>query len=85
MYHSGEKWNPYDKDPKLDALLESQRNITDRDKRESILKSIAKYTVDQSLEMPLYNLNAIFAVSNKVKGFVPVADNRLRFTDVSVE
>lgn len=34
MYHSGEKWNPYDKDEKLDKLLESQRPLTDRAERE---------------------------------------------------
>ncbi|MDB5613759.1 MAG: oligopeptide transporter, substrate binding protein, partial [Devosia sp.] len=27
MYHSEEKWNPYDVDPELDALLESQRPL----------------------------------------------------------
>ena len=85
MYHSGEKWNPYDNDPKLDALLESQRPITDRAKREEILKEIANYTANRALEMPLYNLNAIFAVSNKVKNFTPVPDSRLRLTDVSVD
>jgi peptide/nickel transport system substrate-binding protein len=25
MYHSGERWNPYDKDPALDTMLEGQR------------------------------------------------------------
>jgi peptide/nickel transport system substrate-binding protein len=85
MYHSGEKWNPYDSDPKLDALLESQRSITDRAKREEILKSIAHYTVDRALEIPLYNYNAIFGVSKRVKNFTPVPDSRLRLTDVTVE
>ncbi|MEO9654168.1 ABC transporter substrate-binding protein [Marinomonas sp.] len=85
MYHTGEKWNPYDSDPALDALLESQRPITNSTKREEILKEIANYTADRALEMPLYNLNAIFAVSNKVKNFTPVPDSRLRLTDVSVD
>ena len=85
MYHTGEKWNPYDSDPELDALLESQRAITDRDKREEILKSIANYTSNRALEMPLYNLNAIFGVSKRVKNFTPVPDSRLRLTDVTVE
>ena len=72
MYHTGEKWNPYDSDPELEKLLESQRSITDRNKRQTILQSIAKYTADHALEMPLYNLNAIYSVSKKVKGFIPV-------------
>lgn len=85
MYHSGEKWNPYDSDPKMDELLESQRSITDRAKREEILKSIAKYASDRSLEMPLYNLKAIFGMNKRVKNFTPVPDSRLRLTDVTVE
>ncbi|MFH1804697.1 MAG: ABC transporter substrate-binding protein [Pseudomonadota bacterium] len=85
MYHSGEKWNPYDSDPELDALLESQRAITDQAKREEILKSIAHYTADRALEMPLYNLNAIFGVNKRVKNFDGVPDSRLRLTNVSVE
>ena len=85
MYHTGEKWNPYDSDPELDKLLESQRSLTDSKKREDILKSIANYTADRALEMPLYNLNAIYAVSKKVKGFVPVPDSRMRLNNVTVE
>jgi len=85
MYHTGEKWNPYDSDPELDKLLESQRAITDRAKREEILQSIAHYTADRALEMPLYNLNAIFGVSKRVKNFTPVPDSRLRLTEVTVD
>lgn len=85
MYHTGEKWNPYGNDVKLDALLESQRPLTDRAQREQILQSIARYVADQNLEMELYNLNEIFAVNTRVKNFVAPPDTRLRFTDVSVE
>ena len=67
------------------AYFESQRSITDRAKREEILKQIANYAADRSLEMPLYNLNAIFGVSKRVKNFTPVPDSRLRLTDVTVE
>lgn len=85
MYHSGEKWNPYEKDETLDKLLESQRPLTDRAERENILKEIGKYTADKALELPLYNTNAIYGISKKVKGFVPAPDNRLKLTDVTVE
>lgn len=85
MYHSGEKWNPYDSDPEMDKLLESQRPLTDRAERERILREIAKYAADKAFEMPLYNSNAIFGISKRVKGFVPAPDNRLKLTDVSVE
>ncbi|MEJ2763567.1 ABC transporter substrate-binding protein [Photobacterium sp. MCCC 1A19761] len=85
MYHTGEKWNPYDSDPDLDQQLESQRTLLDPEQREAILQSIARYTANRALEMPLYSLNAIYGVSNRVKNFTPVPDSRLRFTDVTVD
>jgi peptide/nickel transport system substrate-binding protein len=85
MYHSGEKWNPYEKDEKLDKLLESQRPLTDRAEREKILREIGAYVADRALELPLYNSNAIYGVSKRVKGFVAAPDNRLKLTDVTVE
>lgn len=85
MYHTGEKWNPYDSDPDLDALLESQRAMTDQSRRAEILKDIARYAADRALEMPLYNLNAIFGLSNRVENFTPFPDSRLRLNRVSVK
>jgi peptide/nickel transport system substrate-binding protein len=85
MYHSGEKWNPYDKDEKLDKLLEEQRSMTDRAGREKILREVAAYAADRALEVPLYNSNAIYGISKRVKGFVPAPDNRMKLTDVTVE
>lgn len=85
MYHTGEKWNPYDSDPKMDELLESQRHLTDAAERERILREIAQYAYDRALEMPLYNLNAIYGISTRVKGFVPAPDSRLRLDTVEVE
>jgi peptide/nickel transport system substrate-binding protein len=85
MYHSGEKWNPYDADPELDKLLESQRPLTDRAARDVILKQIANYAAERALEMPLYNQNAIFGINKRVKNFTPVPDSRLRLNEVEVE
>lgn len=85
MYHSGEKWNPYDKDEKLDKLLETQRPLTDRAAREKILKEVAAYASERALELPLYNSNAIFGINKRVKGFIAPPDNRLKLTDVTVE
>lgn len=85
MYHSGERWNPYDKDDEMDKLLESQRSLTDRAERERILREIAVYAADRALEMPLYNTKAIYGVSKRVKNFDPVPDNRMKLTDVTVE
>ncbi|QTF07564.1 ABC transporter substrate-binding protein [Brenneria izadpanahii] len=85
MYHSGEKWNPYDKDEKMDKLLESQRPLTDRAEREKILREIGAYAAEQALELPLYNSNAIFGINKRVKGFVAPPDNRLKLNEVSVD
>lgn len=85
MYHSGEKWNPYESDAELDRLLESQRALTDRAERERILREIAVTVADRALEMPLYNSNAIYGVNKRVKGFVPAPDNRMKLDTVTVE
>lgn len=85
MYHSGEHWNPYDKDPALDAMLEGQRTIADRGERQKKLQAIAHYVADHALELPLYNLNTIYGVNKRVKGLVPPPDNRLRLGGVTVD
>lgn len=85
MYHSGEKWNPYEKDEPLDKMLEAQRSVLDRGEREKMLQEIAKYAADKAYEMPLYSSKAIYGVNKRVKNFVPAPDNRLRLTDVTVE
>jgi peptide/nickel transport system substrate-binding protein len=85
MYHSGEKWNPYDNDPKLNAMLEKQRSIYDVKEREAILHEIGRYVADQALEIPLYNQNTIYGVSKRLKNFEPPSDRRFRFTGVTVD
>lgn len=85
MYHTGQKWNPYDSDPELDKLLEAQRPMTDRAQREKLLQEIAVYAADRALEMPLYNLNAIYAVNKRVENFVPAPDSRLKLNEVTVK
>lgn len=85
MYHTGERWNPYLSDPELDTLLESQRSITDRAERERVLQEIAGYVAGEVLEMPLYNINQVYAVSDRVQNFIAPPDSRLRLTEVTVE
>ncbi len=85
MYHTGEKWNPYDSDPKLDGLLEKQRSITDRAEREKLLREVGAYVAGRALELPLYNQNTFVGINKRVKGFVLPGDNRYRFTDVTVD
>ena len=85
MYHTGQKWNPYDSDPELDKLLEAQRPMTDAAQREKLLQDIAVYAADRALEMPLYNLNAIYAINKRVENFVPAPDSRLKLNEVTVK
>lgn len=84
MYHTGERWNPYDSDAELDEMLEAQRSNTDQDEREDLLQAIARYTQDRALEMPLYSINALYGVRDRVQNFEPAPDNRMRLTDVDV-
>jgi peptide/nickel transport system substrate-binding protein len=85
MYHSGEKWNPYDNDPKLNEMLEKQRTIYNVQEREKLLQEIARYVADRALEIPLYNQNTIYGVNKRVKNFDAPSDRRFRFTETSVE
>ena len=85
LYHTGEHWNPYDKDPALDKMLEAQRLSPDRAEREKLLQGVAHYVADHALEIPMYNLNTIYGVNRRVKGLVPPADNRFRLTNVTVD
>jgi peptide/nickel transport system substrate-binding protein len=85
MYHTGEKWNPYDSDPKLDALLEKQRSITDQNERLRLLREVGAYVAGRALELPLYNLNTFVGINKRVKGFELPGDNRYRFLNVTVD
>ncbi len=85
MYHSGERWNPYDKDPGLDAMLEGQRLIVDRGEREAALRKVAGFVADHALELPLYNVDTYYGVNRRVKGLVVPPDNRLRLIGASVD
>ena len=85
MYHSGERWNPYDKDPGLDAMLEGQRLIADRGEREAALRKIANFVADHALELPLYNVDTYYGVNRRVKGLVVPPDNRFRLIGASVD
>ncbi|WP_434355024.1 ABC transporter substrate-binding protein [Parasalinivibrio latis] len=82
LYHSGERWNPYNNDEKLDALLEKQRLTYSTEVRENILREVASYAHENALDIPLYNTSTLYGVSKKVKGFTPAPDDRARYMDV---
>ncbi|WBU57897.1 ABC transporter substrate-binding protein [Paracoccus sediminicola] len=84
IYHDGEVWNPFGTTPEMNALLEEQREVADPDERLRILREIAEMAKDEAYHLPVYNENQIYAVSDRVEGFVPAPDQRVRYTEVSV-
>ncbi|MGY0398413.1 MAG: ABC transporter substrate-binding protein [Ostreibacterium sp.] len=85
IYHSGERWNPYGTSEEMDKLLEKQRTIVNQGKRLKILQKIAKLAHDHAYHLPLYSEDTVYAVSNRVKNFVPAPDTRVRYVDTDVE
>ena len=85
MYYSKQRWNPFDDDAKLNALLHTQRNTWDQAARKVTLQEIGRYVADQALEMPLYSLNTIYGLNKRAKNLALPADGRFRFVDASVE
>jgi len=85
MYHTGQKWNPYDSDPALDKILESQRATYDLKTRQAVLRNVARYVADNALELPLYSQDTVIGVNDRVKNFAVPGDIRYRFNEVTVD
>jgi peptide/nickel transport system substrate-binding protein len=85
MYYTKQRWNPFDDDAKLNALLHTQRNTWDQAERQKTLREIGRYVADQALEMPLYSLNTVYGVNKRAKNLALPADGRFRFVDATVE
>ena len=85
MYYTKQRWNPFDDDAKLNALLHTQRNTWDQNARKQTLQEIARYVADQALEMPLYSMNTIYGLNKRAKNLALPADGRFRFVDATVD
>lgn len=85
LYHSGQFWNPDYKSKELDAMLDKQHNMSDQKQRLTILRTIAKYTRDQAIDIPLYNQQDLWGVSKRVQGFQAPSDSLLHLGAVSVK
>jgi len=85
MYYTKQRWNPFDDDAKLNALLHQQRNTWDQNARKKTLQEISRYVADQALEMPLYSLNTIYGLNKRAKNLELPADGRFRFVNATVE
>lgn len=55
------------------------------EERRKILQEVARYAADQALDLPLYNLNTIYAVNKRVGNLPPTPDVRFRFLETTVE
>ncbi|MFN8593152.1 MAG: ABC transporter substrate-binding protein [Thermomicrobiales bacterium] len=73
--------------PELDAMLEEQRQTTDRDARLAKIDEIQKYILENAAMVPLYSpgWNWILASPASVKGFQFAPFNRALLYDVSIE
>ena len=85
MYYTKQRWNPFDDDAKLNAMLHTQRNTWDQAARKVTLTEIGRYVADQALEMPLYSLNTVYGLNKRAKNLALPADGRFRFVDATVE
>lgn len=85
VYHNGEKWNPYGTSEAINQLLEKQRLTTNPEERLTILKQISKVAHDEVYHLPLYASKTVYAVSDKVKNFVPAPDSRVRYLTTDTE
>lgn len=85
MYYTKQRWNPFDDDARLNALLHTQRNSWDQPERLKTLRETARYVADQALEMPLYSLNTVYGVNKRAKNLALPADGRFRFVEATVE
>ena len=85
MYYTKQRWNPFDDDAKLNALLHTQRNTWDQNARKKTLQEIARYVADQALEMPLYSMNTIYGLNKRAKNLALPADGRFRFVEATVD
>ncbi len=84
LYHTGERNNPYIDDAHLNALLELERSTYDVDVREQALQDVAAYAHENALDLPLYNTSTLYGVNQRVEGFVPAPDLRMRYMDITV-
>ncbi|MDB5947190.1 MAG: peptide transporter substrate-binding protein [Ramlibacter sp.] len=85
MYYTKQRWNPFDDDAKLNALLHTQRNTWDQAARKQTLQEIGRYVADQAQEMPLYSLNTVYGLNKRAKNLDLPADGRFRFVNATVE
>lgn len=85
LFHSEQPWNPLINSRQVDLLLDQQRNLADQSQRQHILQQVAKIIHQQAYYIPLFNADAVYGVSKKVKNFVPASDKRIRYLETDIQ
>ncbi len=85
MYAKGEFWNPSFMDDKVQELLEAERSTVDQDEREKIFKELTEVLYELAPEINLYSEVALYGVNDRVEGFQPPHEDRIRLENVSVK
>lgn len=75
FFHS-DRWSKYrsinTKDPKIDKMIEDARVEVDPQKRIKLYRELDDFiTYDVAAMLPLFNMEHLFVISDKVKDFVP--------------
>lgn len=84
LYRTGEFWNPCFSDERVDALLEEERSTYDVQERERTLQEIARYAHEVLIDLPLYQHQNLWGVSNRIEDFIAPADDRHDLLGVTV-
>jgi peptide/nickel transport system substrate-binding protein len=82
-WSKGQYWNPSYDNPQVDALIKDEENTVNQQQRLQDFTKINEIIHQAALDIPLYQTDDLWAVSNQVKGFVPPADEQVRLDQLS--
>lgn len=85
LYYTGQFRNPCFSDEEIDNLIDASRATVDLDEQEAYLQAVARRTQELMVDIPLYQHQNLWGVSNRVINFVAPADDRNFLFEVSVE
>ncbi len=84
MYYTGESYNPSYSNPELDAILDEQRSIVDRDRRQELLSQANEIIYNDYVDAMLIQSEYLWGVNDRVKDLPLPADERLWLAPASV-
>lgn len=84
MYYTAESYNPSYSNPELDAILDEQRSILDRERREELLFQANQIIYNDYVDAMLIQSEYLWGVSGRVQNLPLPADERLWLAPASV-